>query len=312
MSWLYDRRHQLGGLCPLIEIAHWAVWGVVDRVLPEDRDDVEQEITVYLIKTVEKYGDRGKSYLKAAARYRICDYLRKRYREREKLYYVSETDKGELVRGTWDLLHDGDSDARLDAIATLATLPRRLIEIGYKRLNGERLTDQESDYCTKQLVKLRLKLKCRRYGIRLSDREKKRILELHSGGMSMSKIARTMGRTNKAVMRVLAGHQTLSRRAWLATMKTAAEERDERIRHEYFLNGKSANQIKKELRCSPHTVRRAIATGTTSPSPLEERGSRPAGGKTGSKLSLAVGACRPDAPKTCQNLGGSGTKPFDG
>jgi RNA polymerase sigma factor (sigma-70 family) len=259
MSWLYDRRHQLDRLGLLAEIAHWAVWAVVDRVSPEDRDDVEQEIVIHLIEAVEKYGVSSRSYLNAVAKNRICDYLRKRYRERKRLYYVSETDKGELVSRTWDLLHDGDGDARLDAIATLATLPKRLIEIGYKRLNGEKLTDQESDYCTKQLARLRPKLKCRRYGIRLSESEKRRVLELHSKGMSMSRIARTMGRSNKAVMRILAGYQPLSRRDWLAKMKIAAEERKEQIRHVYFVEGRTINQIAKEFHCSRNTVRTAIA-----------------------------------------------------
>jgi DNA-directed RNA polymerase specialized sigma24 family protein len=237
-------------------------------VAPEDWDDVEQQILIRLIPIVEKNESKAKSYLKAAARYEIYNYFHKKHREKEKLYYVSETDKGELVRGTWDFLHDGDGDARLDATATLATLPKRLIEIGYKRLNGEKVTDQESDYCTKQLAKLRPKLKFRRYGIHLSGREKKRILELHSRGMSMSKIARTMGRTNKAVMRVLAG-QTLSRREWLARMKMVAEKRDERIRHAHFVEGKSAYQIAKEFHHNWNIVRRAIAAGTLEGIPKE-------------------------------------------
>lgn len=202
MSWLYNRRHQLDGLCPFIEIAHWAV---VSHVTPEDRDDVEQEIVIYLIETVEKYGIsiKSKNYLKAVAWSRICRYLRKRYQERKRLYYVFENDKGEVVREIWDLLHDDDGEARLDAIATLATLPKRLIEIGYKKLNGEKLTDQESDYCTKQLARLRPKLKCRRYGIRLSDREKRQIVQLHGEGLSLNEIMRIMGRTNRAVKRCL-------------------------------------------------------------------------------------------------------------
>jgi len=268
MSWLYEHRHRLDSLRPLVEIAHWAL--VSHSLPPEERDDVEQEIVIHLIEAVEKYGDKGKSYLKAVARYEIYEYLHKKYREKEKLRYIFETEGGEVVRGMWKLLHDGDTDARLDTKATLATLPRRLIEIGYKRLNGEKLTDQESDYCTKQLAKLRPKLKCRRYGIHLSDREKKRILELHSGGMSMSKIARTMGRTNKAIMRVLAGRQTLSRREWLARMKMAAEERDERIRHLYFVERKSMNQVVNELHCSPIPVRRAIAASAVESGPTQK------------------------------------------
>jgi DNA-directed RNA polymerase specialized sigma subunit len=112
------------------------------------------------------------------------------------------------------------------------------------------------------LARLRPKLRCRRYGIHLSDWEKKRILELHHKGMSMSSIARIMGRTNKAIMRVLAGRERLSRRDWLARMKMAAKERDRRIRHVYFVEGKNVHQIVNELHCSQSTVRRAIAAST--------------------------------------------------
>ena len=254
MSWLYEHRYQFDGLQPLVEIAHWIT---ISHVPPEDQDDVEQEIVISLMQTVEKYGNKGKSYLKVVAWSRICGYLRTKYKQKG-LCYIYESDKGERAGGTWQFVHDGDTDARLDAIATLATLPRRLIQIGYKILNGEKLSEADQSYWSRQKEKLRSKLNCRRYANRLSDWEKRRILQLHSEGVSMCQIARTMERSNKTVMQVLAGNQPLSRRNWLAKMKMAAKERDERIRHAYFVDGKSRRQIEREFHHGVVTVRKAI------------------------------------------------------
>ena len=255
MSWLYEHRYSGDGLRSFIEIAHWAV---LSRVPPEDQDDVEQEIVIRLIQTVEKYGNKPKSYLKAVAYSQVCEYLRKKYRDNKMLHRIFESEKGEMVRGMWELLHDGD--AQLDAIATLATLPRRLVEIGYKRLNGEKLSEVNQSYERRQKAKLRLNW--RRYGNRLSTQEKRRILQMHSEGISMSKIARTLGRTNKAVMRVLADTRLL-RRDWLTKMEMEAKEKDERIRHAYFVEGKTITQIVRELHVSRQKAYKAVRAETS-------------------------------------------------
>jgi DNA-directed RNA polymerase specialized sigma24 family protein len=226
-------------------------------VPPEDRDDVEQEIVISLIGTLEKYGNKGENYLKAVARSRLYEYLRKKYKEREGLRFIFQSEKEEMVRGMWKFLHD--DDARLDAKATLATLPTRLIQIGYKILNEEKLSEADQHYWVRQKSKLRPKLNCRRYANRLSDWEKRRILHLHSEGASICKIARTLGRSNRAVMRVLAGSQPLTRDKWLAKMEMAAKERDELIRHAYFVDGKSITGIEREFHHGFQTVRTAIA-----------------------------------------------------
>ncbi len=259
MSWLYARRHQYDGLRPLIEIAHWAV---TFHVPPEDRDDAEQELVVYLMQTVKKYGNKGKNYLWAVARHRIYSYLRTQYKER-RLFYIQDSTIGEIVGGICLSLNDGGADARLDAEATLATLPERLIQIGHKLLNEEKLSEADQHYWINQKAKLRPRLGCRRYANRLSDWEKRRILHLHREGMSMCKIARTMGRTNKAVMRVLADHQPLSRRSWLAKLRMGTKEREEPIRLAYFVDGKTISQIAREFHCGRHAVRRAIRSAGT-------------------------------------------------
>jgi hypothetical protein len=100
---------------------------------------------------------------------------------------VSET--GKFICG------DGDNEARLDAIATLTTLPGRLIEIGYKRLNGERLTEADEWYW----VRHKAKLGCRQRGDQLSDWEVRRVLQLHKEGLSVSMIAKAMGRSRRTI-----------------------------------------------------------------------------------------------------------------
>ena len=254
MSWLYNHRHQLDGLEPLLKIAYWAI---IDNNVPqEDRDDVEQIIVLSLIQTVQKYGNNGKVYLKAVARYRIYDYFNRKYKEK-RFWYIQESEKGEKAGETWLSLHDGDTDARLDASATLATLPKRLVQIGYKILNGEKLSVADNAYRIKQKSRLRPKLNFRRYANRLSDLEKRRILQLYREDMFVHKIALAMGRDDRTILRVLARHQLPSRR------KLLGKERDERIRHAYFVDGKGVSRIKRELGYSYDTVYKAIRAGNS-------------------------------------------------
>ena len=51
-----------------------------------------------------------------------------------------------------------NSDARLDAIATLAALPKRLLRIGKDRLNGRKLSEKDYAYWRRH----KAKLECRR------------------------------------------------------------------------------------------------------------------------------------------------------
>jgi DNA-binding NarL/FixJ family response regulator len=101
-----------------------------------------------------------------------------------------------MIAGQWTFVsEDGDNAARLDAIATLATLPKRLVEIGYKRLNGERLSEADELYWMRH----KAKLDCRKRGDQLSEWEKRRVMQLHNEGLSVSKIAKTMGRGRKTI-----------------------------------------------------------------------------------------------------------------
>ena len=136
MSWLYERRNQLDGLRPFVEIAHRLIYTVPYH----DRDDVEQEIVITLKHITDKRGEVGENYLWGAARNVVRPYWRKRYRQTRRLRHLMESNRGEMVAETWRFVsEDGDNEARLDAISILATLPKRLVEIGYRRLNGEEL-----------------------------------------------------------------------------------------------------------------------------------------------------------------------------
>ena len=193
MSWLYEHREQLDGLRPFVEIAY----PFRLHVKPADRDDIEQEIIITLIKVSRKHnGDTSPKLLKFCARCVVNRYWRRKYRERNRSYRLCESNKGEMVAETWEFIsNNGDSDARLDALATLATLPKRLVEIGYKRLNGERLSEADEWYWMRH----KAKLDCRKRGDQLSDWERRRVAQFYSQGMSVSKIARTMSRGRRTI-----------------------------------------------------------------------------------------------------------------
>ena len=253
MSWLYKHRHQLDGLRPLIKIAHWHV---ITRVPPDDQDDVEQELVLYLMQTVEKHGNKGWYFLWKVAYNEVSKYFIRKYKGK-RLCYIQESDRGERAEGIWVFLNDADTDARLDAIAILATLPERLIQIGNKMLDGEKLSKADQRYRWKQMARLRANLNRPRYA-RLSDEERRRILHLHSEGVSVRGICRTMGRSNLVVMRVLTDNEPLFRQNLLAKKEMEAKERDERIRHAYFVDGWSIKRIIRELHHDKSLIRRAI------------------------------------------------------
>ena len=192
MSWLYERRDQLDGLKPFVEIANRLIFPIP----PQDRDDVEQEIVITLKRVTDRHSDVGENYLWGVARNVVRLYWRKYYRQVKRFCRLYEGNRGEMVAEDWTFVsNDGDGDARLDAIATLATLPKRLVEIGNKRLNGEELNTADEWYWMRH----KAKLDCRKRGDQLSDWEKRRVVRLHNEGLSVSKIAKSIGRGRKSI-----------------------------------------------------------------------------------------------------------------
>ena len=90
---------------------------------------------------------------------------------------------------------DRDNDARLDALAVLATLPQRLVETGYGRLNDKKLNTADQQYW----VRHKMKLDCRKNGRELSDGERRWIARLHDKGESIYEIMKATGRHRKTV-----------------------------------------------------------------------------------------------------------------
>ena len=116
MSWLYEHRDQLNGSRSLAEIAYHITYDVP----PYDRDDVEQDIIITLMRVKQR--NDNPAYLWGVARNELRKYRFRKWYESRK--FCSFDDCQVIIS------QGGNSDARLDAIATLATLPKRLLRIG--------------------------------------------------------------------------------------------------------------------------------------------------------------------------------------
>ena len=181
MTWLYDHRDQLNGLRPFVELAHHVTCGID----PCDRDDLEQDIIIALFVVSQRRNEPA--YLWGVARKEVKRYWhRKLYRQGKFRPFYSDEDFAS---------QDGDNDARLDALAVLATLPKRLVEIGYDRLNGQKLNAADQQYWQRH----KANLSCRRNGREVSDEERKRIARLHDKGYSVYEIMKATGRHRKTV-----------------------------------------------------------------------------------------------------------------
>lgn len=189
MTYLYEHRDQLEELRRLAEIAYKVTY---QTPFP-DRDDLEQEIVVTLMKAIAR-GKTANAYLWKVARCVRKEYWWKKSQERIRLCPLYEDsgddeDDGQEMAPTRE---DLDIESRLDALAVIATLPKRLVEIGYKRLNGEKLSPAEKLYWSKTKKKFASVRPGHRKGCHLSDLDKRRIERLYAGGLTVGKIARTM------------------------------------------------------------------------------------------------------------------------
>ena len=181
MSWLYEHRDQLDGLRPFVEIAYHVTYGIP----PSDRDDVEQDIVIALLRVSQKH--KEPAYLWGVAKKEVKRYWhRKLYRQGKFRPFYQDEDFAS---------QDGDNDARLDALAVLATLPQRLVAIGYDRLNGKELNAADQQYW----IRHKATLNCRKNGREVSDSEKRRIARLHDKGLSVYQICKATGRHRKTV-----------------------------------------------------------------------------------------------------------------
>jgi len=195
LSWLYEHRDQLDGLRRYVQIVH-----TVTYLIPySDRDDLEQEIIIAIIQVIRR-GRSDESYLWGVAEKQVKRYWREKGQERKRLCPLYK-DNADDEDDSWEIptpTSEPDIDSRLDAIAILATLPERLVEIGYKRLDGEQLSPTESKYCS--AYKKKLGYATTRY---LSDLDKKRIKHLYIEGFTVHTIAKTTAFSPTAVRKYL-------------------------------------------------------------------------------------------------------------
>jgi len=250
VSYLYEHREQLGENKRLAEIAY----SVTFSIPPDDRDDVEQKIVVDLIEVKKKV--TTESYLWKAARHMVACYWEHYYREKEKSLHFRESNKGEVTEVDWQYLSASDgTDARLDAVAILSTLPPRLIEIGLKKLNGEPLTNADRLYRHKQ----RNKLRPNRPTGRICEDEKQKIVELNRKGLNNDEIARATGRSALSVRNVLKEAGLNS--AYQSQIEGVRQEKEKLVRQAYFVERKSIIQIAIETHTWRKTVRQVVKAG---------------------------------------------------
>lgn len=147
MSWLYNHREQLDGYQLYAEIAY----RFRPKVLPDDRDDIEMEIALKLKAEAAKRDQATLGFLYAVARNTVRNYWRKKYRERRRFCRLYEGDKGEMIADKWKIVTPApDIDGRLDAIATLNTLPKRMVKAGVTRAEGGKLNNADKLYLCRQ------------------------------------------------------------------------------------------------------------------------------------------------------------------
>ena len=194
MSWLYQRIDQLDGYKLYAEIAHRFRL----KVLPEDRDDIEMDIILKLKKEADRHPIVTPAFLTVCARNLVADYWRKKYRERRRFCRLDEGDKGETIDGKWALVTEApDVGAQLDARAILKTLPKRMVEAGIKRAEGEKLGNADKLYLCRQRHRLS------RYNW-TSDEEMEQMRRLYvDEGLSITEIARIIGKGRATVQRHL-------------------------------------------------------------------------------------------------------------
>ena len=185
MSWLYEHRDQLNGASSLAKIAYHTAYAVS----PCDRDDVEQDIIIALMRVKQR--NDNPAYLWGVARNELRKYRFRKWYESRKFCSFDEC---HVI-----ISQGGNSDARLDAMAILATLPKRLLQIGYDRLNGKKLSEKDYAYWRRYRAKLAFGQNAKE----ISDCEKRKILRLHDKGYSVYQIRKTTGRFYEAIQRAI-------------------------------------------------------------------------------------------------------------
>ena len=194
MSWLYNHREQLDGYRLYAEIAY----RFRPKVLPDDRDDIEMEIVLKLKAEADRHTEVTLGFLYAVARNVVRTYWRKKYREWRRFCRLYKGDKGEMIADGWKIFTPApDIEGRLDAIATLNTLPERMVKAGAIRAEGGKLNNADKLYLCRQRHRLS------KYN--WSDAEKiEQMRQLYvDEGLSCAEVAKIVGKSRSTVQRQL-------------------------------------------------------------------------------------------------------------
>lgn len=194
MSWLYNHIDQLDGYRLYAKIAH----RFRPKVLPEDRDDIEQDIIIKLKEEADRHTQVTPAFLTVCARSLVIGYWRKKYRERRRFRRLYEGGKGEMVADRWEFVTPApDIESELDAKATLKTLPKRMIEVGQKRVDGQSLNNADKLYLCRQRHRLS------KYNWS-TDKEIERMRHLYvEEGLTCAEVAKITGKGRSTVQRHL-------------------------------------------------------------------------------------------------------------
>jgi len=194
MSWLYNHIDQLDGYKPYAEIAH----RFRPKVLPEDRDDIEMEIIIKLKQEADRHTQVTPAFLTICTSSLVAGYWRKKYRERRRFCRLYEGDKGEMIADKWKFVtQDPDIEARIDARAILKALPKRMIEVGQKRVEGKKLDNADKLYLCRQRHRLS------KYNWASSE-EIERMRHLYvEEGLTCAEVAKIIGKGKATVQRHL-------------------------------------------------------------------------------------------------------------
>ena len=128
----------------------------IHKVKREDREDFLHDLMIEMAKVKAKYEVKGKPLTEAGlmrvASYELTDYWHTLMRHRPTMLSLNtEVEDGDGDGHKAELIEFLASDtvdivARIDARRCLQGMPRRLVQIGYKRYAGYPLTDKEWHY----------------------------------------------------------------------------------------------------------------------------------------------------------------------
>ncbi len=293
----------------------------VHKLRLQDREDFRHDLILELARVKAKYEVKGK-LLTEAGMMRVCSYELKAYWDKQKLWargmlvdcgtcskerrrrcreedlysqchkvkrFVSLndviTDDGKELYEVLADCNDVDLDGCVDAKSILRTLPRRLILIAYKKVDGLPLQQRDSLYLSHWRQKILGAGGTNKRGLRKNpawrDAEHRimDIIRQSNGGISKSYLCSRLhipsqeldchlapmvreGLVLEVKRETATGHPPtpilLAAGQELPKFRMVKTEQDERIRHAYFVEKKGIGQIARELHHSKTIVRRAI------------------------------------------------------